>query len=336
MDYDAALAEVYEHLNKDDVEKAVMVCLRIARSANDYLNAAVFFRELSPKKEEFARMVYNDTRHLNDEAKKFLFETSLNRWLEVHTLDFSLSLEDDDRKVLATPPGEIDAELDQLERSIADMALPAGMHPFDMAAFTDRFANQKAGLRLRIKALQIIKSRLKARCLNYATQVERQFELQRKNQGFLESVQNEVNNFFKARSEDVSVKLQKAAQLAASRELEDASLLLTEVRRAVKAAADYFYPPTPDKVICADGKERVLGDDHYLNRLDEFIARRLTRSTSKDLLNAELNQLTIYVRRLNDMASKGVHASVTLEEARQGLVGLYFFLFNICQHLTRA
>jgi len=47
MDYNAALAEVYEHLNADDVENAVMSCLRIARSANDYLNAAVFLRELT-------------------------------------------------------------------------------------------------------------------------------------------------------------------------------------------------------------------------------------------------------------------------------------------------
>jgi hypothetical protein len=35
------------------------------------------------------------------------------------------------------------------------------------------------------------------------------------------------------------------------------------------------------------------------------------------------------------MASKGVHASVTLAESKQGLVGLYFFLFNVSQHLSQ-
>jgi hypothetical protein len=35
------------------------------------------------------------------------------------------------------------------------------------------------------------------------------------------------------------------------------------------------------------------------------------------------------------MASKDVHAPVTLAEAKQGLVGLYFFLFNVCQHLSQ-
>jgi hypothetical protein len=144
-----------------------------------------------------------------------------------------------------------------------------------------------------------------------------------------------VNNFFKARSDDVYVKLQKAAELAASRDLEDASLLLTEVRRAFKATADFFYPSIAGKVTCADGKERELREDRYLNRSQEFLARRLPGSTSKHLLQAELDYLGKFLSRLNEMASKGVHASVTLAEAKQGLVGLYFFLFNVCQHLSQ-
>jgi hypothetical protein len=50
---------------------------------------------------------------------------------------------------------------------------------------------------------------------------------------------------------------------------------------------------------------------------------------------AESNRKNCFLSRLNEMASKGVHASVTLAEAKQGLVGLYFFLFNVCQHLSQ-
>jgi hypothetical protein len=148
-------------------------------------------------------------------------------------------------------------------------------------------------------------------------------------------VQNEVNNFFKARSETVHQMLLKASQLAASRDLEDSALLLTEVRRAMKAAADYFYPPVAETVTCADGKGRDLGDHQYLNRLHEVVATRLADSSSRSLLAAELEHLAVFFRRLNDLASKGVHAAVTAAEAKQGLVGLYFFLFNLSQHLSR-
>ena len=214
------------------------------------------------------------------------------------------------------------------------MSVPAGMGPYDTAAFTDRMHQTRSMARLQITGLQIAKARLKARRLNYAIQIERQLELQQKSQGFLDSVQNDVNNFFKARSDDVYTKLQKAAQLSTSGDLEDFPLLLTKVRRALKAAADFFYPPVSGKVKCNDGKERELGEEQYLNRLQEFLASRLARSTSKDLLRAELEHLGTFFRRLNDMASKGVHSVVTVAEVKQGLVGLYFFLFNLCQHLT--
>lgn len=192
------------------------------------------------------------------------------------------------------------------------------MGEFDTAAFTDLFVSQKSDIRTRIKAVSTIKARLKTRCLNYAIGIERQLELQKKGQGFLEAVQNDVHNYFKAHSDDVFVKLQKAAQLAASTELEDFALLLTEVRRALKASADYFYPAVPGNVMCADGIERALGDEQYLNRLHEFVSRRLARSTSRDLLAAELEHLATFFRRLNDMASKGVHGPVTLAESKQG------------------
>jgi hypothetical protein len=283
---------------------------------------------------EVARALYDDTAHLKKDDQKFLHQTSLNRWLDLHTVDLGFEGDEDKpdgdkRNVLMVAAGELDSELEQWKAAINDFALPPGMGEFDTAAFADRFVSHKSDIRIRIRAISTVKARLKARCLNYAIGIERQLDLQKKGQGFLESVQNEVNNYFKARSDDVFLKLQKAAQLAASTELEDFSLLLTEVRRALKASADFFYPAASGKIKCADGEERELGEEQYLNRLQELVARRLARSTSKDLISAELDYLAAFFRRLNEMASKGVHGPVTIIEAKQGLIGLYFFLFSI-------
>jgi hypothetical protein len=339
MDFDAALARIHDHLENDRIENAVMACLRVARAAQDHFNAAIFLRELYPNKTEIARALYEDTQHLNTEARKFLFEKSLERWLEVHTIDGIDSDEDleegERHNVLTAAVGEVESEIVRWQAAIGDLTLPPGMGEFDTAAFTDRFVGQKANIRLRIAGLQTIKARLKTRCLNYAIAMQRQLDVQGKQQGFLNTVQNEVNNFFKARSNTVHQMLLKASQLAASADLEDSALLLTEVRRAMKAAADYFYPPVAGMVACADGKKREMGDQQHLNRLHEFVATRLTDSTSRSLIAAELEHLAVFFRRLNDLASKGVHTAVTVTEARQGLVGLYFFLFNLSQHLSR-
>ncbi|MBD9624742.1 hypothetical protein IB279_17505 [Ensifer sp. ENS06] len=338
MDYAPIIARIFDHLEDDKIEKAVMGCLRLARHLKDYPSSAIFLRELNPNKHEVARVIFDDASHLTKEAHKYLSEFSLERWLEVHTLDYSLGQNEDgdDRNVLRVGAGEIDSELDQWERTIGDMALPSGMAPFDIAVFTDRNAQEKATIRLRMAALNTIRARLKTRCLNYAIQVERQLQLQTNPQNFLVEVQTEVNNYFRAHSNEIYVKLAKAAQLVASRDSEDSSLLLTEVRRSLKSVADHFFPAMDGLVRCADGKERSLGEEQYMNRLQEFIARNLSRSTAKDLLREELDQLSLFSRRLNDIASKGVHAEVKLAESKQGLIGLYFFLFNLIQHLQTA
>jgi len=335
MDYAVALEHVFKHLENDNVDQAVMTCLRIARNLRDYLYAAIFLREMYPVRREFIRVLYDDTSHLKEETQKFLDKQSFEYWLDTHTLDFSLSLSEngEERNVLAMAIGEMDSELEQWERAIVDMTIPSGMGEYDTAAFTDQYTREKAHIRLRIKAIQTVKQRIKTRCLNYAIRTERQLQAQRKPQSFLEQCQNDVNNYFKTHSEGLHSMLQKAAQLVGSTDPEDLSLLLTQVRRAIKGAADYFYPPINDRVTCADGIERQLGDEQYLNRLNEYLATEFKKSSSRDLLRAELDHLGVFARRLNDVASKGVHANVTAHEAKQGLIGLYLFLYNVISPL---
>jgi len=111
---------------------------------------------------------------------------------------------------------------------------------------------------------------------------------------------------------------------------------LTSVRRAVKAAADYHYPPTEESVVCSDGKVRPLGEEQYVNRLSEFCSRKAGAGSSGSLLREELEHLAGFLRRLNNVASKGVHAQVSAAEARQGLLGVYVFLSNLIGRLTGA
>ena len=337
MDYAAAIERVYDHLENDHVDKAVMACVRIARNLRDFVYAAVFLREMDPGKNDRIRTLYEDTSHLTKEARQLIWDHSLELWLDIHTLDFSLgtSHDGDEKNVLAIGISEIDPEIEQWERSIADLHVPTRMGEYDTAAFTDSYARQKADIRLRIKALQTIRQRVKVRCLNYAIRLERQLQAQSKSQSFLVEIQTDVNSFFKARSEDVYTKLQKAAQLVDSNDPEDCSLLLTEVRRAMRSSADFFYPPAQGIVTCSDGQERKLGDDQYLNRLQEYLSTTFSKSSSRELLQAELEHLSVFARRLNNVASKGVHAEAAPEEAKQGLLGLYMFLYNVTSRLQR-
>jgi hypothetical protein len=339
MDYRLVIERVFEHLENDDVGKAVMACLRLARHNQDYLNAAIFLRELYPDRTQLKRIFAEDTAKLNDEQRTFVWREAGELWLDGRTNEFmgDKSEEQGQRKnVIVFGAGQLDSEVARMERSIDDMTVPPGMAPFDVAAFTDRFVNQKGMLRLHIQNLQTIRERIKARCLNYAISLEKQLDAQENPEAFLQQVQTEVNNYFKVRSEDVYLKLQKAAQLVGSDEAEDHSSLLTVVRRAMAATADYFYPAQSKPVICSDGIERPLGEQQFLNRLDEYLAQQFGSSSSAELMRAESALLSTFFRRLNDVASKGVHAHATADEAKQGLVGLYIFLYNVISRLQRG
>lgn len=328
---------VFDHVEDGAVDKAVRASLRLSRRIGDYMSTAMFLRELYAKSGEFARVIFDDTSHLKDEARKFLHEQSLERWLKMRTMpDWSfggLRPGNDERNVLVVSAADLDSDIEQCERSISDMTIPSTMGEYDTAAFTDRFLNQKGQLRLRIRALQTTKTVVLDHCQNFAIKVERQLAAQVKTVSFLSEAQNQVQNYFKARSTDVYDKLLKANQLLDSNSPEDQALLLTEVRRAIKSVADHFLAPRAGMVRCHDGIERKLGEEQYSNRLHEFVYSEFERSTSTDLLRAETKHLLVFAERLNDLSSKGVHADVTAYEAKQGLLGLYMFLFNLCQRL---
>ena len=335
MEYTDLLQRIFDHVENGNVDKAVRACLRLSRHIGDHMSTALFLRELINDRREITRVLLDDTSHLKEEAQKLLYEQSFERWLDSRTLPFSLGSDDEEesQNVLVISIGEFPAELEQCERSIMDLNLPSTMGEYDSAAFTERYNQIKGGWRLRIKAIQTIKSRVLNHCLNFAILVERQLAAQHKSSNFLERAQNEVQNYFRARSDNVYEKLQKANQLVDSESHEDLSLLLTQVRRAIKAVADHFYPPVDAIVQCADGTDRRLGDEQYLNRLHEFVYTSFQRTTSTELLRAELKHLLVFAKKLNDIASKGVHGEVTLPEAQQGFLGLYMFLFNVIHRL---
>ena len=326
----------YEHLDSDHLEQAVMACVRIARQQRDFIFAAVFFREMRPPQEEIDRAIINDLSHLKEEEIAHYLNEIKKRshkiWLETRTLPYALGQDErgKDYNLLVHAVGEIDQTLVQYQQEIAELIVPSGMGEFDIAAFFHECNQEKEYRRLHIRALHKVRANIKSRCFGYLSQLEAQIGAQEKTETFMSKVQTEVHNYCKSQAEDLYVKLIKAAELINSKDdAENLSLLLTEVRRAIKAVADHLYPPVRGTVKCSDGRERELGDEQYLNRLSEYLATAFPKSSSRDLLRAELELLSTFAKRLNAVASKGVHDSVSASEAKQGLLGLYLFLYNV-------
>lgn len=333
MDSRQGLIErIYDHVENDDVDKAVFACMRLSRSIGDVFNTLLFLKELRPDKKQSDQAFYDEVKDLKKEAQEFLWKTVGEHWLEGRTLGYRIT-DDPDKTVLVMGVGEMKKEIDNLRETISDLKAPDGMDGYDLAAFTDRYDSTKSQFRLKLSGISSILERIRTRCFNYASRVEHQLAGQRKADSFLMNIQNEVNAYFLWRSEGTYNKLRKATDLLGSNNPEDSALLLTSIRRAIHSVADYFYPPISECVVCIDGKTRKMGDEQYLNRLHEFVLRSFSKSTSTDLIKAELECLMVFAKKVNEMASKGVHAQVTENEAKQALLGLYLFLANIIEKL---
>lgn len=328
------IQRIYDHVEVGDVDKATIVYLRLARKIGDVFNVVMFLREMYPDRSQLQRAFFDETQQLGDDARKFVWDNTGDRWIEERTLSFSLDSDVPDKNVLAMGIGELKREVEQMEQSIEDLRLPPGMGEFDTAAFTDRYGSLKGDMRLKIRACYTVIERVRTRCLYYASRVEAQLQAQQQTSNLVEGLQTEVNNHYAVRADSVYQKLHKATSLISSRNPEDHALLLTTIRRAIKAVADYHFPPASEPVVCRDGQTRVLGEEQYLNRLQEFCAQRFGASGSSKLLQAEVEYLSVFVKRVDKIASKGVHADVTAVEARQGLLGLYIFLSNLIAKLN--
>lgn len=122
-----------------------------------------------------------------------------------------------------------------------------------------------------------------------------------------------------------SLEKYRAAELRISEgSAESYAQALTSCRRMIKSLADSLYPPKDVPLKGIDGKERLLGEDQFMNRLMQFAIDRLGKSTHLKLVEETTSSLGNRLNKLNSLASKGVHQEVTLIEAESCLMWTFF------------
>ena len=110
---------------------------------------------------------------------------------------------------------------------------------------------------------------------------------------------------------------------------ESLSHALTSCRRVLKAVADKVYPARSGEVTGVDGKARAMTDDKYLNRLNQAVAEALGKHGQGAVLQAVLQDFGKRLSALNDLASKGVHDSVTAAEVDICVIQTYLLVGDI-------
>ena len=140
------------------------------------------------------------------------------------------------------------------------------------------------------------------------------------------TIRDRVDNLLLDLCPEAIEKFMVAYERLASSSAEDWSLALTAARRIFKSVADSLYPPRE-----TTKGARKLGEDQYINRLWAFLDENAAAGSDKDLAKAHINYMGAFLERLNEKASKGVHAEVSYEEAVRAVLYTYLTLGDLLE-----
>ena len=140
------------------------------------------------------------------------------------------------------------------------------------------------------------------------------------------TIRDRVDNLLLDLCPEAIEKFMIAYERLASSSAEDWSHALTAIRRIFKSVADSLYPPRE-----APEGARKLGKDQYINRLWAFLDENAAAGSDKDLAKAHIDYMGAFLQKLNDKASKGVHAEVSYEEAVRAVLYTYLTLGDLLE-----
>jgi hypothetical protein len=187
----------------------------------------------------------------------------------------------------------------------------------------------RAELLTRINQLRQVLARVRNRIQDYLSRVERELVVD----AMVSSIFEEQRTYVDARLREIAPsafeQLAAAYKRRSEGDAESRAQALTSTRRALKSLADALYPPHPEPVVGADGVERTMTDSRYISRLIQYAYEQTKGDTAGNLLRAQIEDLTSKLEALNDLASKGVHASVSVFETNQAIIQTYLTLGDL-------
>lgn len=141
-----------------------------------------------------------------------------------------------------------------------------------------------------------------------------------------------------ATDEFIRTKAPKATEqlLAANERLlggtaEDLAASLTSCRRVLCTVADALFPPQVGDYVDGRGKARKVGPDQYKNRLVAYVELRMQSASSRELVESNLEHIAARLDVVYEKTCKGVHADVTVDEARMVVIQTYLMLAELAR-----
>lgn len=334
---DRTLNLVHEALSEFDkpeyrLSTVVRKAIRVARLRNDYENLWWLEEEMIESRERKAReRIENEiVPHYSaddfEEARRDILRASFSE-RSVRTLEDGAIVEGDNICDLSVP--SIEDRIQSLTEDAKQQVPPPGMHTLDLYYAEQRYTRLRSHMRFTANEYAVVLRRIENRVHEFLSTTEKQLIYGQINSDIFERNRQYVDSRLRAIAPDALAKLVSVYRRLGEGNEEARSQALLSCRRILKSLADNLYPASDEPVVGSDGKERVLTEAKYINRLWQFVAERVKGKAAGDLLLAQVNDTGNRIHGLYGLDSKGVHAAVTEFEVNQAVIQTYLLIGDI-------
>ncbi len=213
---------------------------------------------------------------------------------------------------------------------------PPGMHTYDLGKYVaDQQKMRMTYVTTRIP-LDNILARVKDRLWEFLTETEHELTFGEATAETFDRLRAYVDRQLTTISPPALEQFQTAYRRLKDGGGEDRAHALTSCRRVLKTLADELYPARSAPVMGSDGKEHVLTDAAFVNRLLQYVNETVGKHENGAVVQATLMDIDARLSALNELASKGVHADVTTYEVDTCVVQTYLVVADVLRIRERA
>ena len=290
-------------------------CNRIAHLRNDFINLWWLEWEMINIGDEdlSAEIVKKIAPHLTKEEKIQCIDNFLKHWSnerKCDTIGNNLEIEHD-KNFINKGVGEIEIEIKKIKKVSAESFSPQSRDMLKNA--TDALAS----------SYEVVLERIRGRVHSYLSETEKQLIFGQINADIFERNRKYVDSILGKLNPEVISQFVSIYRRMQEKDPESYAQAATSCRRIIKSLADALYPPSGKSIRCADNKDRILSDDKYINRLNQYVHEQTAHSSSSELLLADVELLGKKIEKLYDLTCKGAHAEISEFEINQCVIQTY-------------
>ena len=213
---------------------------------------------------------------------------------------------------------------------------PPGMHTYDLGKYVaDQQKLRMTYVTTRIP-LENILARIKGRLWEFLTETEHELTFGEATAETFDRLRSYVDRQLTTISPPALEQFQTAYRRLKDGSAEDRAHALTSCRRVLKTLADELYPATSQPVMGSDGKNHVLTDAAFVNRLLQYVSETVGKHENGAVVQATLKDLDSRLTALNALASKGVHGDASTYEVDTCVVQTYLVVADVLRIRERS